>query len=49
MGSRLLLNCCYYGGAVRREFSRGVDLDVSGRDIFGYEEVGDYDYNRGFC
>ena len=24
---------------VGREFGRGVDLDMSGRDIFGYEEV----------
>ena len=32
-------DCCYYGGMVGSEFSRGVDLDISGRDIFGYEEV----------
>ena len=32
-------DCCYNGGMVRREFSRGVDLDISRRDIFGYEEV----------
>ena len=32
-------DCCYNGGMVRREFRRGVDLDISRRDIFSYEEV----------
>ena len=37
MGSRLLLNrLLLLRGVVGGAFSRGVDLDVSGRDIFGY-------------
>ena len=33
------IDCSYNGGMVRREFRRGVDLDISRRDIFDYEKV----------
>ena len=32
-------DCYYHGGMIKGEISRGIDLDVSWRDIFSYEEI----------
>ena len=37
-------DCYYHGGMIRGEISRGIDLNVSWRDIFSYEEIKEIGY-----